>query len=89
MFMASLKRVGLLCIIVGMLRLLAFLIFNAIMSVYSVTRVSLFKTMANVFDFELFGFSVSMLMFWFIVALCYVAVVFIVKEMEYKTDKAY
>ena len=81
------KRLALICIIVGMLRLLAYLIFNAFNSVYLFTRTGVFKTMANVFDFELFSFSVPMLLFWIIVAMCYVAVIFIVKQMEYSTER--
>ena len=72
-----------------MLRLLAYLIFNAIMSVYSVTRVGLFQRVANVFDFEMFGFSAEMVLFWILVAMCYVAVIFIVKQMEYSTERTY
>ena len=89
MFLNGLKRTALICIIVGVLRLLAYLIFNAIMSVYSVTKVEVFKTMANVFDLEIFSFSVTMLLFWLLVAMCYVAVIFIVKQMEYSTEKSY
>ena len=89
MFLDGLKRAALVCVIVGMLRLLAYLIFNGIMSVYWVTRVEVFKAVANVFDLEIFRFSVTMLLFWFAVAICYAAVIFIVKQMEYSTDKAY
>jgi hypothetical protein len=69
--------------------LLAYLIFNAIMSVYLVTKVWVFKTIAILFDLEIFSFSVTMLLFWLLVAMCYVAVIFIVKQMEYSTDKSY
>ena len=89
MFLNGLKRTALVCIIVGMLRLLAFLIFNALMSVYSVTNVGMFKTLANIFDVSIFNFSLSMILFWILVAICYAAVIFIVKQMEYSTDKAY
>lgn len=89
MFLNGLKRTALICIIVGMLRLLAYLIFNAIMSVYSVTKVGAFKTMANVFDLEIFSFSATTLLFWIAAAMCYVAVIFIVKQMEYSIDKNY
>jgi len=89
MFLTAIKRVALLCIIASMLRLLAFLIFNGIMSVYSVTKVEVFRTMANVFDLEIFSFSVTMLLFWILVAICYGAVIFVVKYMEYSTDKSY
>ncbi len=89
MFLIGLKRTALVCVIVGMLRLLAFLICNAIMSVYSVTKVEVFRTMANVFDLEIFSFSVSMLLFWLLVAMCYAAVWFIIKQMEFFIDKTY
>lgn len=89
MFLNGLKRTALICIIVGMLRLLAFLIFNAVMSVYSVTKVGVFKTIANVFDLEIFSFSATTLLFWLAVAMCYVAVIFIVNQMEYSIEKSY
>ncbi len=89
MFLTTIKRVALMCIIVGLLRILAYLTFNAIMSVYSVTKVGVFKTIANVFDLEIFRFSVTTLLFWLLSAMCYVVVFFIVKQMEYSTDKSY
>lgn len=89
MFLTAIKRVALMCIIVGLLRMLAYLTFSAIMSVYSVTKVGVFKTIANVFDLEIFRFSVTMLLFWLLSAMCYVVVFFIVKQMEYSTDKSY
>ena len=83
------KRLTLICVIAGMLRLLAYLIFNAVMSVYSVTKVEVFKTLANVFDLKILSFSVTTLLFWVAVAMCYVAVIFIVKQMEYSTERTY
>lgn len=83
------KRLALVCVIVGMLRLLAFLIYNALMSVYSVTNVGMFKTLANIFDVSIFNFSLSMILFWILVAICYAAVVFVVQLMEFSIDKSY
>lgn len=83
------KRLTLICVIAGMLRLLAYLIFNAVMSVYSVTKVEVFKTLANVFDLKILSLSVTTLLFWVAVAMCYVAVIFIVKQMEYSTERSY
>lgn len=83
------KRLALVCVIVGMLRLLAFLIYNALMSVYSVTNVGMFKTLANIFDVSIFNFSLSMILFWILVAICYAVVVFVVQLMEFSIDKSY